>query len=80
MFCFITMNWRGKPLISQQTVVQLIGNTTTKSGLMIQAELDENTYIKGIIVSDEALEKVNLKEDKFHGEWNYSIAPNEKYN
>lgn len=79
MFCFITMNWRGKPLISQQAVVQLIGNTTTKSGLKIQAELDENTYIKGIVVSDEALEKVNLTEAKFHGEWNYSIAPNQKY-
>jgi len=78
MFCFITMNWRGKPLISQQAVVQLIGNTTTKNGLMIQAELDENTYKKGIIVSDEALEKVNLIADKFHGEWNYSIIPNQK--
>jgi len=78
MFCFITMNWRGQPLISRQVVVQLIGNTTTKSGLIIKAELDENGYKKGIIVSDEEFEKVNLIEDKFHGEWNYIIAPNQK--
>jgi transposase len=76
MFCFITMNWRGKPLISQQTVVQLISNTTTKSGLTIKAALDENTYQKGITVSDEELAKVNLVEEKFHGEWNYKIEPN----
>lgn len=78
MFCFITMNWRGKPLISQQTVVQLIGNTTTNSGLEIQAEIDENIYEKGMKVSDEALAKVNLVADEFHGEWNYTINPNQK--
>jgi transposase len=76
MFCFITMNWRGKPLISQQTVVQLISNTTTKSGLTIKAALDENTYQKGVTVSDGELAKVNLVGEKFHGEWNYRIEPN----
>lgn len=76
MFCFITMNWRGKPLISQQTVVQLISSTTTKSGLTIKAELDETVYQKGVVVSDEELAKVNLITEKFHGEWNYRIEPN----
>jgi len=73
MFCFITQNWRGKPLISRQTVVQLIANTTTKSGLIIKAALDENDYQTGIKVTDEELAKVNLKKYKFRGEWNYSI-------
>lgn len=76
MFCFITENWRGKPLISRQTVVQLIGNTTTKTGLTINAVLDENEYKTGVKVSDETLQKVNLTRENFHGEWNYSIAPN----
>ena len=73
---FISMNWRGKPLISRQVVIQLISNTTTKSGLMIRAKLDENNYEKGIRVSDEELEKVNLIKEDFHGEWNYLIKPN----
>lgn len=76
MFCFITMNWRGEPLISQQTVVQLIGNTTTESGLKIKAAIDENMYKKGIIISDAELKRVNLVPDKFHGEWNYKIEFN----
>ena len=76
MFCFITMNWRSEPLISRQTVVQLIGSTTTKSGLTIKAELDEAVYQKGVVVSDEELAKVNLIPEKFHGEWNYQIEPN----
>lgn len=75
MLCFITMNWRWKPLITHQAVIQLIGNTTTKSGLTIKAILDENTYKKGIKVNDEELQKVNTTADKFHGEWNYKIAP-----
>lgn len=75
MFCFITMNWRGKPLVTHQAVIQLIGNTTTKSGLTIKAVLDETIYEKGIKVKDEELEKVNISTDKFHGEWNYTIAP-----
>lgn len=76
MFCFITMNWRGKPLVSQQAVVQLISNTTTLKGLKIQAELDENIYKKGITVSDDELGKVNLIREEFHGDWNYKIVPN----
>ncbi len=76
MFCFITKNWRGKPLISRQTVVQLIANTTTKTGLTIEAVLDQSEYKTGIKVSDDLLAKVNLTKENFHGEWNYSIAPN----
>lgn len=76
MFCFISQNWRGRPLISRQTVVQLISNTTTKSGLIIKAALDENEYKTGIKVSDDELAKVNLDKNEFHGKWNYSIHTN----
>jgi hypothetical protein len=73
MFCHISNNWRGRPLISRQTVVQLIGNTTTTQGLCICADLDETEYIKGIKISDEQLSRVNLIHRDFHGEWNYII-------
>lgn len=76
MFSHISMNWRGKPLISHEVIVKLIGNTTTKSGLKIISELDSNKYEKGIKITNKELKKVNLIKDKFHGEWNYSIAPN----
>ena len=73
MFSFISMNWRGRPLINVETVVNLIANTTTETGLRIQAELDQGTYRKGIKVSDKEFKTVNLKEANFHGKWNYSI-------
>lgn len=76
MFSFISKNWRGRPLIDRATVVNLIGNTTTKMGLKIRAELDENIYEKGIKISDEELAKINLQKEEFHGEWNYKIMPN----
>jgi Rhodopirellula transposase DDE domain len=76
MFCYITKNWRGKPLRSRGIVVNLIGNTTTKAGLQIQAELDTNAYRTGIKVSDEELAAVRLQKAPFHGEWNYTITPN----
>ncbi|QTA83012.1 Transposase family protein, DDE domain-containing [Desulfonema limicola] len=75
MFSFITKNWRGKPLIDRQTVIELIGNTKTKTGLEIKAVLDENFYEKGIRITDEEMEKINLEESNFHGEWNYKIKP-----
>jgi transposase len=75
MFCHITKNWRGKPLVSRAVVVNLIGSTTTKAGLHIQAELDANTYKTGIEVSDEQLAAVRIEKDAFHGEWNYTISP-----
>jgi DDE family transposase len=75
MFCHITRNWRGKPLLSRAVVVNLIGNTKTKAGLQIQAELDTNSYETGIKVSDEELAVVRIAKDTFHGEWNYTISP-----
>jgi hypothetical protein len=78
MFCFISQNWRGKPLISLQTIVQLIAHTTTRQGLRIMSALDEREYVKGIKVSDAEMAALNLSRDDFHGEWNYSISPNTK--
>lgn len=75
MFSYISMNWRAKPLISRETVVQLIANTKTKSGLSIQAALDENIYEKGIKVSKEDFDSINIENNTFHGEWNYTIRP-----
>ena len=75
MFCHITENWRGRPLVSREVVVNLIGHTTTRSGLTIRSELDENSYPTGQSVSDEQMEGLNLKRDKFHGEWNYTLTP-----
>jgi hypothetical protein len=75
MFCHITKNWRGKPLLSRAVVVNLIGNTKTKAGLHIQAELDTNAYATGIKVSDEELAAVQIEKAPFHGEWNYTISP-----
>jgi len=74
MFSHISMNWRGRPLISHEVIVNLIGSTTTQSGLTINAELDTNLYPKGIRISDEELETVNLTKASFHGEWNYTIG------
>jgi Rhodopirellula transposase DDE domain len=75
MFCHITENWRGRPLVSRAVVVNLIGKTQTRTGLHVKAQLDTNTYEKGIKVTDEELESVQLKQDKFHGEWNYTVLP-----
>ncbi len=75
LFSFITGNWRGKPLVSHQVIVQLIAATTTKTGLTVRCELDQNTYPAGIKVSDAEIEAVNLARHDFHGEWNYTISP-----
>jgi hypothetical protein len=75
MFCHITRNWRGRPLRSRAIVVNLIGHTTTRAGLQIQAELDAGEYKRGVKVSDEELAAINLEKDTFHGEWNYTITP-----
>lgn len=75
MFSYITQNWRGRPLLTRQSVVELIGNTRTQGGLIIQSELDENVYETGIKVSDEKLKNINITPDDFHGEWNYVIKP-----
>lgn len=76
LFSFITGNWRGKPLVSHQVIVQLIAATTTKTGLKVRCELDRNTYPAGVKVSDAEIEAVNLTRHEFHGEWNYTVSPN----
>jgi Rhodopirellula transposase DDE domain len=75
LFSFITINWRGKPLRSYRTIVQLITATTTDAGLKVRAELDENKYPKGIKVSDLQMAAVNLTRHSFHGDWNYTVSP-----
>jgi hypothetical protein len=75
LFWHITQNWRGKPLISRETVVELIASTTTNTGLTVRCELDTRDYPKGIKVSDEEMMTLNIKGDKFHPEWNYTISP-----
>jgi Rhodopirellula transposase DDE domain len=75
MFCHITENWRGRPLVSREVVVNLIGHTTTKTGLAIRSELDENRYPTGREVTAQQMESLAIKPDQFHGEWNYTIQP-----
>ncbi len=78
LFAFITMNWRGKPLVSHQVIVQLIGSTSTETGLKVCCEIDANLYPKGIKVADEEMQAINLHRNDFHGEWNYTISPNQQ--
>jgi hypothetical protein len=78
LFCHVTQNWRGRPLVSHDLIVKLIGSTTTKTGLKVKAALDQTLYESGIKVTDEELDAVRIKRDDFHGEWNYSISPNAK--
>jgi len=78
LFSFISISWRGKPLRSFRTIVQLIAATTTETGLTVRAELDENKYPKGLKVSDAQIAAVNIFLHDFHGEWNYTIAPIKK--
>ena len=75
LFSFITINWRGKPLRSYRTIVELIAGTTTATGLKVRAELDENKYPKGVKVSDFQMAAVNLTRHSFHGDWNYAVSP-----
>ena len=78
LFSFITMNWRAKPLVSYQVIIDLIGATTTKTGLKVIGELDDNQYPKGIVVSDEQLAAINIVRADFRGEWNYTIKPSNR--
>jgi hypothetical protein len=75
LFCLITKNWRGRPLTSYQTIVNLIGSTTSKTGLTVRAALDTNDYPTGQKVSDKQLAAINCVPSEFHGEWNYTIRP-----
>jgi transposase len=75
LFSFIARNWRGQPLVSRQAVVSLIGATTSTKGLKVYAQLDQNTYERGIKITHAQLAAVNLTPDEFHGDWNYTISP-----
>jgi len=77
LFSFITINWRGKPLRSYRTIVQLIAATTTDTGLRVRAEIDERKYPKAVKVSDAQLAAINISPHIFHGDWNYTIQPNQ---
>jgi hypothetical protein len=74
LFCHITQTWRGKPLVSRETVVELIASTTTRTGLVVRCELDTRDYPKGIKVSDEEMDTLNIEGDA-SPEWNYTISP-----
>jgi len=76
LFSYISLNWRGQPLVSHEVIVNLIAATTTRKGLKVRAQLDTNPYPKGIKVSDEEFASIRLARDDFHGEWNYTITPN----
>ena len=78
LFSFITRNWRGRPLVSHQTVVNLIAATTTKTGLVVKAALDTHTYATGVKVTDEEIARLRLTPHSFHGEWNYTLSPRRK--
>ena len=75
LFCHITQTWRGTPLVSYETVVELIASTTTQTGLTVRCELDTRDYPKGIKVSDAEMRTLNIEGDAFHPEWNYTISP-----
>jgi len=77
LFCRITENWRGKPLRTLETVVELIGHTRTTTGLRVNAKLDQRTYPTGVVVIDAEMERLALHPDPFHGEWNYELRPRE---
>ncbi len=75
LFAHISMNWRGRPLVSHEVVAQLIGSTTTRTGLRVRAEREAGPYPTKVKVSAAALAAINLEPHAFHGEWNYTIAP-----
>ena len=75
LFSFISQNWRGKPLISHEVIINLIAATTSKTGLAVKSELDFNTYPPGIKVTDQQMAELHLRRDRFHGDWNYSLLP-----
>jgi hypothetical protein len=73
LFSFISQNWRAQPLVSYRVIVDLISATTTEAGLKVQCELDTNVYPKGITLSDQEMDAINITRAEFHGEWNYTI-------
>ena len=78
LFSYVSLNWRGRPLESLQVIIDLIGSTTTSTGLKVYARLDPREYEKGIKVTDAELAEVNIIRDEFHPDWNYTIHPTRK--
>jgi hypothetical protein len=78
LFSAISQNWRGKPLVSHEVIVKLIAATTTRTGLRVRSELDTNAYPAGVSVGDADMETLYLRQDAFHGEWNYSLLPRQR--
>jgi len=78
LFSYISQNWRATPLVSYRVIVDLISATTTKTGLTVHCELDDTAYPKGINVSDEDMDAINMTRADFHGEWNYTIRPGDR--
>jgi hypothetical protein len=76
LFSYISQNWRARPLVSHRVIIDLIASTTTKTGLTVLCELDQNLYPKGITVSDREMAAINITRHDFHGDWNYIISPN----
>ena len=79
MFSFISLNWKGQPLVTYETVVKLIGGTRTDKGLRVRAKLDTNQYEKGVKITDEEMARIKLRKHKKHPEWNYTISPRERH-
>ena len=73
LFCHITENWRGRPLVDLETIVQLIGSTKTRTGLRVKAGLDRHSYPTGVVVKDEEFDGMRLSRDAFHGKWNDTL-------
>ena len=76
LFSYISQNWRARPLVSYRVIVDLIAATTTRTGLTVRCELDQNRYPKGIAVSDREMAAISITRHDFHGDWNYTISPN----
>ena len=75
MFSYISQNWRGRPLVSIETIINLIGSTKTKAGLQIKTAVDTTPYAKGIKITDKEMVALDIRKNDFHGEWNYTISP-----
>ena len=78
LFSFISMNWRGRPLVSHEVIVNLIAATTTQKGLHVRAAIDDASYQKGTKVTDAEFTTIRITPDEFHGDWNYAISPHLK--
>ncbi len=78
LWSFIAKNWRGRPLVSHEVIINSIAATRTDTGLRVYAQLDQRDYPQGVAVTDDQIDAVNLHRDDFHGEWNYTIKPSTK--